>query len=584
MARSSNFDVRNLKAAKGRNKHDLSYRNVFSTKFGMLVPFMVQDVVAGSSVQVSLEHQTRTMPMVRPAFSRLREHYDYFFVPYSQVWHAYDNFKTQQSNQRSTLFENQFPNVVNALPTFSAETLRQALNDRATDAAGYQANFGNMRIGDLLGYGCFVPEALPGVTDVYQGANEQIYYNAFRLAAYQKIYYDYYRNDKYEANLTSAYNLDDLANGANIPLDRLKKLMRIHYRWRKKDYFMQTTPDVLPTLNQFARNGFAASVTAGSFNSTTNILEGQMSIPNGGVVSSVTSANPLDNPNNNINTQNINVGVAETFPYNNVSSSQSVMQHRFAAARQKLLERMYAAKSDFSSQMLAIYGIAPIEGRNGSVSHIGGFSELLPIGDVENNTDSYTNSPYGGKVNTFGGTKNFKYKALEDGIIMGIYSTSMEADYCSDRVDRFNFKRVPEDYYIPEYETLGKQALFSVEYQNHYLYTASDNTEKITRMPVKVIGFVPRYDEYRSHVDEVHLSGGPGVYQDGVLQGYTAPLNQGLNVDKWVLSQQHMIYKPSNLDVIFGVQADGTVGTDQFLCNFYNDVKCISPLKVRSEL
>lgn len=118
MARSSNFDLRKLKSAHGRNKHDLSYRNVFSTQFGMLTPFLVQDVVAGSSVQISLEHQTRTLPLVRPAFTRLREHYDYFFVPYSQLYHAYDNFKTQQTNQRSMLMEAQFPNVVSRLPYF----------------------------------------------------------------------------------------------------------------------------------------------------------------------------------------------------------------------------------------------------------------------------------------------------------------------------------------------------------------------------------------------------------------------------------------------------------------------------------
>ena len=75
-----------------------------------------------------------------------------------------------------------------------------------------------------------------------------------------------------------------------------------------------------------------------------------------------------------------------------------------------------------------------LKGRNGNVVHIGGYSQILGISDVNNQSDTNASSPLFGKINQYGDTKSFNYKANEDGIIMGIYSTSMENDYSSLRV------------------------------------------------------------------------------------------------------------------------------------------------------
>ena len=575
------FDNRNLKASHGLNKHDLSYRNAFTSHFGMLLPFLVCDVVGNSRVELSCEHQTRTLPLNSAAFIRLREHYDYFFVPYSQLYRQYDNFKTQQSNQNSMLDKNAFPNIVTKLPSFTQSAMDTALQifsgSGLIDAAGYNVSYGAARLFDLLGYGNY--KAYNPASQSNPNIIPTLSYNPFRLLAYQKIYFDYYRNDKYEENATQYYNIDDLASGASISAARLRQLSLIHYRWRRKDLFTQVTPDLLPSTNQFNRSGFNSIV--GSFDSSFGT---QFYLPTGDATTTrVTSSvqGSLGNPDNSSPTP-LSGGTVDTYNQANASgvSRQSAAQHRLIESRQRLLERMYAANSDFSSQMLAIYGYAPIEGRHGKVKHIGGFSELLNITDVNNNTVGYksTNEGTFGKINNIASSKNIKFHVPEDGIIMGIYSTDCMPDYSAKRVDRFNFKTVAEDYFNPYYEGLGKQALFSVEYCSE---TDDDvSNTGIIGMPNSIIGFVPRYAEYKDKVDEVHGQ----LDYGGIYENYTSAFNVDMRLSKPMLSLENLINKPMQLNKIFYVDFTGEDTTDCFLLNLYNTVKVLAPIRKNSEL
>lgn len=583
------FDNRNLKASHGLQKHDLSYRNAFTSHFGMLLPFCVVDVVGHSRVELSCEHQTRTLPLNSAAFVRLREHYDYFFVPYSQLYKQYDNFKTQQSNQSSMLDKNAFPNIVTKLPSFGKAGMSSCLeivnsaND--IDAAGYNRAFGAQRLFDLLGYGHYQAFNPAEVNDP-NFIPPNLQYNPFRLLAYQKIYFDFYRNDKYEENATHFYNIDDIASAGTLNNLRVKQASFIHYRWRRKDYFTQCTPDLLPTANQFNRSGWQTAFQSASFGA--NILSSQFTLPNGSIqsgqnVQSSNYFNAVQNPNVQSSTVSPSNGSTVTSDNNVIQSingiHQSEIQHRLIESRQRLLERMYAANSDFSSQMLAIYGYAPVEGRHGKVKHIGGFSELLNVTDVNNNTNGYQSLNDGtfGKINNVAGSKKFKFHVPEDGIIMGIYSTDCMPDYSSRRIDRFNFKLVPEDYFNPYYEGLGKQALFSYEYSNLQEDSSTGNIEPIA---AGVIGFVPRYAEYKAKVDEVHNQ----LDYGGVYENYTSAFNVDMIENKPMLSLENLINKPMQLNKIFFVDFDGSDKTDCFLLNLYNSVKVLAPIRRNSEL
>ena len=63
--------------------------------------------------------------------------------------------------------------------------------------------------------------------------------NPFRFLAYQKVYFDYYRNPLYELNNPSAYNVDS-DFGAHYDLTEVSSTLR--YRNWNKDYFTSLSP------------------------------------------------------------------------------------------------------------------------------------------------------------------------------------------------------------------------------------------------------------------------------------------------------------------------------------------------------
>ena len=592
------FDKRNLKASASLNRFDLSNRTILSAPFGMLVPCMVRHLVGKSKVRIELEHQIRVNALNAPAFSRIRQHFDYFFVPYSQLYRYYDNFKTQQSNYNSSLFQNQDIEIPLSLPFFDGQDMSTLANpnaeDKGDDLLGYNLAYGHRRLFDLLRYGN-LPSS--GYIGSFPYLNPSIRLNPFAGLAYQKIYYDYYRNDKYEDNDSQAYNIDDCPDGSHIDLERLRKIFQIRYRWRRKDYFTQVTPDVLPSSNLFGFKGFQDSLKIQGFESIdNNEFWRQFSLPGSRpydtTINEVSSLNkhPEDVDNLDLNTLRSNtVGSGVRFSSNTpkqggnsiaylsqtvTNLQQQVSQHRLAVARQQLLERMYSAHSDFSSQMLAIWGYAPTEGRFGNVKHIGGFSDVVQIADVDNSTPTRSEgTAVFGKINNVNSHQRYiDYDVPEDGILMCIFSTDILQDYDSYRLDRFNFKNVPEDFFNPYYQNLGKQALYSVEYAT--VAWDSENNDYVPTTPC-VVGFVPRYSEYKTQIDEVH-----GEFcQWGTKNYMVAPTNLDYETLHPYLYIRNLVLNPKQLDPILPFDFNGTEETDCFDLNLYHSVKLLAPFE-----
>ena len=63
--------------------------------------------------------------------------------------------------------------------------------------------------------------------------------NPFRFLAYQKVYFDHYRNPLYELNNPSAYNVD---SGFGAPYDLTEVSSTLRYRNWNKDYFTSLSP------------------------------------------------------------------------------------------------------------------------------------------------------------------------------------------------------------------------------------------------------------------------------------------------------------------------------------------------------
>ena len=73
---------------------------------------------------------------------------------------------------------------------------------------------------------------------------------------------------------------------------------------------------------------------------------------------------------------------------------------------------------------------------------------------------------------------------------MGIHYTQPVAEYDSSRVDSFNRKLTRQDYFVPEYDNLGLQSVLRMDAVVEPDSTLNTNND--------VLGFAPRYNEYKS--------------------------------------------------------------------------------------
>ena len=255
-----------------RNDFDLSHRHVFDANFGELLPATCIETVPGDNITLHASDLLRNIPFVSSPFLRAKQHLDVWFVPYHDLWHQFDAFITQKSEPVSSAFKS-----AAFLPHFEQFSLKNALTtlNTYTDIAGRLLSDRSYYLLQLLGYG-----------DVYghSGASGATYkMNPFRLAAYNYIWFNEYRQQYYDdgsrvllsgMNVAKIFNFDDLACDseahANIDSDtnsiyRLAAMCQMRYRCWKKDLFTGLMPSTqfgnVSTLSGGSVTGLTAAFT-----------------------------------------------------------------------------------------------------------------------------------------------------------------------------------------------------------------------------------------------------------------------------------------------------------------------------------
>ena len=97
-----------------RNAFDLSQTHLFQAAPGMLYPILSLDCIPEDTFKINVVDFIKSMPVVNSPLCSARGVYEFFFVPYHQLWHNFDQFITQMSDYRSSYF---------ALPESSHSTI-----------------------------------------------------------------------------------------------------------------------------------------------------------------------------------------------------------------------------------------------------------------------------------------------------------------------------------------------------------------------------------------------------------------------------------------------------------------------------
>ncbi|QRV61949.1 major capsid protein [Microvirus sp.] len=571
------FNLNTLKAHPERNAFDLSHNDVFSCAPGQLLPISVIEVLPNEHYQIKPDIFLRTMPLNSAAYVRLRQHIEFFFVPMRTLCRQFNQFVVGTKYPISNI--DALNSFTGSLPTTKLGDLvalcyDNQWNEDHRDGLSISNNLNHKRLYDLLGYGINSVNVPMSFKDYTAFDSWDTSVSLLRLAAYQKIYSDFYRNPYYESVDTSSFNLDDifgqyLAASTPTSIYRLLRLSTLRYRNWKLDYFTSVQPSFQGApfvtrgvdMSQFNLNqiddGFDIVASTGQFG------------PNDPSTSRGAS---LKNDSDTVNNELLG---RFNIPVHNI---------RAAFALDKLLRlQQQAGNGSYGEQIRNRFGFGGVHD-DWKATFIGGTSAPVSISEVittANTTDagdsSYlgqTGDIYGKAVSSTDPNSPFiEFDTKEHGIIMGIFSVAPEADYNSFCLDRHNMKLRFEDFFQPEFERLGKQPLSSYE-------LTTTKPQGFTTWTNRVIGFQNRYLEYKTKVDKVHGQFCSG----GTLSAWSAPRNSGvINDTDSPFNLYSLKVSPKILNSICSVAFNGNEGTDPILVDSHIMIKAIRPISVSSE-
>lgn len=541
-----------------RNDFDLSNRYVHTANFGELRPSLCVETVPGDYIEIDAANLVRAIPFVASPFLRVKQHIDVWFVPYQDLWHNFNQFITRRSDPLSSSLKDTV-----YCPRFYIEDVLNAGQSGDTDIVGRDWRTGRDTLLEDLGY-------ISKKNAVIQQGPAA---NPWRILAYNKIWYSEYRNNYYDAgthllpmNLNASYlfNCDDVPCDSVADSDleynnsgRLEAMFQMRYRQWKKDLFTGLLPST-----QF---GAVASISPTIYiGNDVQRWKNSDDSPLSSGVSVETHPGGYLFANNQI--KHDHYGTA----------SFDVLALKRSEAIQKWRQIALLSGNSSRDNMVGHYGVAPSAERDHRPVYVGSWSAPLNIGDINATaeTGQSTNGVLGdvaGKgISTVQG-KTLKFKANDFGVLMAITSFLPEAEYNATGMDRLNQLLEPEDYFNPEYQNLGLEAVSS---QTFY-------TSPITN--AAVLGYAPRYFGYKTKTDRCaapFFSDTLGQ-MNGIFSQWCSPRQDVQNwLDSFVGSVKPMplslLYvNPALFDNNFKV---GLANSDQFLVDQYYEIKAVRPM------
>lgn len=622
-------------AQRPRNPFDRSFRASFNAKHGHLDPIFQLWAPAGSHVNINRSEFVRTFDIVTSSFVPFDHFIDFFAVKISDLWSYWDNWYLNINDMHSSFgnaiqaanntgsvddqvkMRQQCPafnmvsilnyaenaiNVINGTgelfygrsesdPTFDGESIRRYNMRRLLNRLRYPISIA----GQLDSDGKYVGLEPDNYGYVSDKSNQ--YLNLFPLCAYQKIYYENYRNTSYEASNPFYYNLDWMGNSNNgIVADRqnmsefLGNLTNLHSVNYRKDFFQSAYPalDYVPVdpsnldwavpsnvVNAFAYidqdtgsdnwklNQLVSGRVIGT-NSTNLVAQGTVD-DNGRFVYAATA------------------GHVHRYQQDMSPSSYNVQAIRAAFALDKLKRATAYAPRHIKDQYEARFGFKYKGDQHHSI-RIGSFKTSVTPYEVTQTspgTDSSGNYQPLGTIGGKGvGSSNFQDEIhfdCSDGdyIIMGVSYFVARLQYDSLRFDPFVTKYALNHFFQPEFENLGLQPV----YQKYLsLSTLSGDSADIANNIVRY--YQTRYQEYKTGID-VNF----GLFnRDCQL----SPFVSHFNLDKRVfglagLTWQFFKALPDDVDNMFVTSADPTELTDQFFAIVDFKVMCTQLMSVHGQ-
>ena len=616
--------LKELQNRPHKSGHDISAKNCFTAKIGELLPVWTDFAIPNSTYRFNLEYFTRTRPVQTSAYTRIREYFDFFAVPCNLLWKSFDSAVIQMGEKAPLQSKDLLTNltVKGDLPYCSLADLsaalflaggNTALGSKVSVVEGFGNIFGynrgdvNHKLLSMLDFGNVVAEnsedvgtktnrwwnrqAVSSVESFYsQKYNVNLAVNLFFLASYQKIYQDFFRWSQWENSDPTSYNFDWYQGSGNIfgasglsaaipySNDYWKRdnLFSLRYANWNKDKFMGVLPNSqfgdLAVVDLGVASTLGSKIPVGAYNGVNDSgtfyqFKTRTEAVNTGNSPTEKSTEVFPRfPNSVVVRENANLwAVLGESP--DLKLKFSILALRQAEALQKWKEITQSVDTNYRDQIKAHFGVNVPQSESHMAKYIGGIARNLDISEVVNNflPDPGASSSqayiYGKGVGSGQGSMTFNTGSGYY-ILMCIYHAVPLLDYAISGPDGQNLATSVEDLPIPEFDSIGMEAVPAVELMNSTVYSNVNSADK-------VLGYNPRYYNWKTKIDRIH-----GAFTT-TLKNWVAPIDDsflyslfgGNLVNYKGVTWPFFKVNPNTLDDIFAVKVDSTWDTDQLLVN-----------------
>lgn len=463
------------------SRFDLSHAHKTTLDFFRLQPIYCKDMVPGDKFSVNVRSFLEAAPLATKVYGSCHLDLHAFFVPTRLLWVDWNNYVLGNTRSNSNAY---------SIPALYANAIyyrfgehRAEDNDSDRDAR---------RIFSGIGYPMYCEEQPNSFT-----------LSALPARAYQKIWWDYYRDSINIPEADKASYLDDWYR--EYTYQDIAILMRPRYRCFHKDY--------ISTLLSSPQMSDASAATVD-------------------INTNPTTEGYLAEQYNTYNKQEVLEGGFS------ILRTVSAAALRATMATQRYLERLNVTGTRPLERVFSLLGVHPDKTRLQMAEFIGAKTIVVNV-DGLTNTSSTNSLDSGASIgNAFGvqpdldgvsigmgyqqgyskasgQSDNFNYTATEHGFFFII--ASLIPDYVNvNSIDRMFYRGISTpnhdrfDFYTPDFEGLGYQEVLASEVYFPSHASVDENAKwKSTQVsggeydPYAVVGYAPKYEDYRYQGDKL---------------------------------------------------------------------------------